>query len=286
MEKRALIAIVLSFVVLLSFNYLFPKNQGIKNQYNENQEVQQPIKEEKAYPSTEKELTMPVDISEEENISIFDEKQEVEIVFSNIGADIKSIFVLNKNNGQKEVLYNNKEAGKGMLAIESTNIPGLNTRKYDYNKTSKGIEFTTIVPGQAEIKKTITFSNSFSGIGLELSTKNLSEKQEPFSYRIKGPSEIEQVGTIAGRNFTEAAILIDDKIEKIKPNKKAYMEKEGDVSWVAIKNRYYVFLMKNLEPIQTVYSKLSGKESLALYEQTKTQTIKSGEMFSNNYVLY
>ena len=279
MEKRLIIAIALSFLVLLAFQFMGGKK---KTQF-----APAPISPVTKNAGTQASAALPQETAQRPEQSLKTEKGtettiaagEYEMVFSDIGGSVKKISV------GEDLLFREEDPAKKLFAMENNLIPDLSGQKFTKNEGPDFLEYEFTEQGWITITKRFTFHKAFNYINLQVSAKNLSSRKIAFSYRMTGPSALEKAGQVIGRSFLEADIKVNDKIWKAKSVKQP-QEKTGAISWAALKNRYFTLMLKpEASPGSVTVAQAPSKE-LAIYVNSQQYELVPGETVRNNYVFY
>ncbi len=259
MEKRVILAFVLSFVVLVGWSYLFghkprqvpPEDVGtIGEEKATPAPPVAPMPEPAIPPSTEKIMVSDI---EEKEIRI--ETPLYEAVFSNAGAAVKSFKLKNFPETLEEnsplidlaALEGSDEDFLG-AGFNAQAAPGTNKIFYDVDKRAlflgpdsspQDLTFGAMRPDGISIEQTFRFYPDTYQIDLTLTLLNLS------GHRIEG-NLTASVSNIPPKkrgyySFTGAALLLEGGLEKIKPGK---MEKpknlSGRIAWMAYEDAYFL----------------------------------------------
>lgn len=289
-----IVAIVLSMAVLMGFQMLNPKKQQkpiISEQYETTSEV---MGTRTAGPTI-----MPgtagssvTGIKREETID-FDEKEAVikterfSLVFSNAGGSLKKIFLndYREEDGQPELLVSVEDPSRRLFSITSGSEPGLQKTAFTESKMPGRIEYSLTTASGLQIMKRYTVQNKFHYIILDIFIKNTAAGIRNFSYDIAGPAGLGTKDQIAGRRFLEADTLIDGKIWKTK-NVKTAEQRTGNISWTALKDRYFALIMKPFSEPRAVTLYPAGNKEMAAALNSRIYEIGSGETIENRYLLY
>lgn len=279
MDKKMIIAIVLSLVVLFSFQMLAPKKPAVKAP------VPQRVSTEAAIPAKESGIKYQEKSAEpaqeETTATILTDKYE--LTFSNIGGSLKEVSLIKGD--EKETIYSEETPAMRSFTVTSPLVSGLENASFDEERGDGFIEYTYTDPGWLEVTKRYTFHKSLYIIGLELSFKNLSSRQIDLTYKIVGASSLDKTTQVAGRSFLQADILADGKLWKAKPGKGG-QERMGDIAWAAIKNRYYTVMLKPEEEVRTaIIQDLPNKDLLTALTSKKI-TARPGESVRQGYIMY
>jgi len=287
MEKKMIIAIVLSLAVLLGFQVFGPKKtvrrytpqtsvssrEAGGNDYVTGAKSWDPA----GAPSVEKPL-------QENTTGIQTDKYE--LVFSDIGGSLKKLSLNEyQEKGKGEILIDEKIPAERPFAMQSGLLAGLERRKYKLAKKNGMLEYHLIEPDLIEITKKYIFHKSLDCIGLDISIKNLSPRNIVFSYHLTSLSGLEKSSRVAGRNFLQADTMIDGKVWKTKSVKGA-QERTGHISWTALKNRYFALILKPLTPPESVTVRQSTKKTLMTGLNSRSYDLAPGEKVEDKYLLY
>lgn len=284
MEKKMIIAIALSMLILLGFQMLSPKKvvQTVSTQaeipsggtITTGQEaVSAPYRSEAIKETASESLTEMV-------------TDKYRYVFSDIGGSLKTLYVKGEElDAEDEVLLEVQSPELRPFSMQSPILAQLSRKKFDVIKGNNYIEYKFTDPGFLEITKTYKFHKAFDHIELSIATKNLSDRSISFSYKIIGPSGLQQTGKISGRSFLESNILIDDKIWKAK-SVKVTQERMGNIAWVALKNRYFTAVLKPFYSPKTAILSKSAGGILVTALTTTGYDISPSAVKDDNYVFY
>jgi YidC/Oxa1 family membrane protein insertase len=294
MEKRMIAAIVLSLAIILTFQFLQPKRAQ-----------QRPLdeklstgttKEGPALPRENAQAGMPavsgpesgkemqtIDYGKEEKKTISTEN--FYLTFSNIGASLEKITLKATGERDEEVLFEEENPAQRLFAMTSEMMPGLSVKMFDIKQSGDTLECTLKDSGPMGVVKRYTFHKSFNYIELEVSVRNETKQILPFSYSLVGPAALKEAGTVTGRNFLEANAMIDGKKWKVTAAK-GTQERAGDISWVALKNRYYTMVLKPLVPPRSVKIKDIADKNLLTEITTRTFNTRPGEQVKEAYIFY
>jgi YidC/Oxa1 family membrane protein insertase len=259
MEKRVILAFVLSFLVLISWSYLFgPKTRQAPpekiNPIEEETRVSHspvtPIPENVLPPRTE---TVEVPNIEEKEIKV--ETPLYEAIFSNAGASIRSFKLKNYHETLEEdspwIELATLEAGsEDFLGIgfHVQSIPERNRIFYDTDKNNlslnsesspQDLTFHAMHADGISIEQTFRFYPDTYRIDLEITLLNLS------GHQVEGNLKA-YINNIPPKkkgyySFTGVALLLDSELEEIKPGK---MEEQknlsGHIEWMAFEDNYFM----------------------------------------------
>lgn len=244
MEKRAIVALVLSLVVLVGYQFIASKYYPSKTAIQEQQDV---VHEKVAIPteSTKAEET-PKAIYPEGKDIVF-QNDLYNIIFSDVGAGIKSI-TLNRNPkhglNMPFTLIDVKGPDAGICEFYPDNFGvTANSARYDVKKLTDGMIFTARLSDGTVIEKTYIVHNTLYRIDLELNIKNIRDIDSIKKYSLVS-GIYEPVPQQDDRLF-EISAAIDNKTAKYKRRAKQFEVQKSDIpSWIMLKNRYFSIIVK------------------------------------------
>jgi YidC/Oxa1 family membrane protein insertase len=259
MEKRVILAFVLSFVVLIGWSYLF----GPKTQQVPPEDITPPEKEiphsgpvapmpEPVVPSRAEELTIARTVEDKE-IKI--ETPLYRAVLSTAGAAIKSFKLKNYHETLEEdspfiELVTLEGSGEDFLRIGFDAQPVFGTSRvfYDTDKSDislgpesspQDLTFHAMRPDGVSIEQTFRFYPDTYQIDLMITLSNLSGHQVEGNLKASiNNIPPEKKGYYS---FIGVALLLDRELEEIKPDK---MEEQknlsGRIEWMAYEDDYFL----------------------------------------------
>ena len=286
MEKRLIIAVALSFLVILSFNALSPKS------------VKAPIVQEISDTSAMQNIS-PVDasttnpgtlstISEEETII---ETDKYILTFSNIGGSLKNIALKEYEDSETGLpleLVAGAEKEEAIFAMDSKVLIGnLDKRAFEILENKNNIlSYKYSSAGNFEITKKYLFYKTNDYIELRILIKNIGTQVIDREYDIIGAAQVKQSGKIMGRKFLEIDSMIDGSLLVATKVKNGEQFIKGIISWTGIRERYFSVILKPIQEVDGVILRQIGKADLATGIRTKALTIYPGQSVEDLYVLY
>ena len=259
MEKRVILAFVLSLLVLISWSYLFgPKTQQAPTEDISPFEEETPLSHSPAAPAPEpvipsKTEEFAVPQIEEKEIKV--ETPLYEALFSTAGAAIRSFKLKNYHETMEEdspwiELATLDGSGEDFLGIsfKSQTVPEGNRIFYDSDKSdisltpessSQDLTFHAMRPDGVSIEQTFRFYPDTYQIDLTITLKNLSLNQVEGNLKASVNSiPPEKRGYYS---FTGAALLLDRELEEIKPKKMEEPKNlSGHIEWIAYEDDYFL----------------------------------------------
>ncbi|RKY42156.1 MAG: hypothetical protein DRP85_03850 [Candidatus Makaraimicrobium thalassicum] len=289
MEKRMIVAIALSLLVLLGFQNLEARRRASR-----------PPREistsavESAPVSGDREQRPEVDYGAgriRNEMPLREKVTEIQtekytLVFSDIGGSLKKLsFNEYYKKKKEEVLFDEERPAGRLFAIQSGILAGLEKKRFQKTEHEGFLEYRLTDPGWVEVTKRYTFHNTLDYIELEVSVENLSPRKIIFSYQITGPSRFKKASQIAGRSFLEADTMIDGKLWKIRSVKGA-QERTGNISWLGLKNRHFALILKPFHALKSVVIKQAESKDLLTALNSRDYELRPGEKVENKYLLY
>jgi len=285
MEKRLIIAVALSLMILLVFQKISPRRQmEIPCQEAATSGLSQAAGESRQGDFLPGKKAKNKSLQKEDITEI--ETEKYKMIFSDIGGNLKKLSIKGYSGDiPEEVLLEENEPDNQIFSMRSPLLPELDISKFRRTEGESFIEYTMVEEGLLSVTKKYSFRNSLDYIGLSVGVKNLSSHDILFSYQITGPSGLKKADSVAGRNFLEANALIDGKTWKTKVGKKT-IEKNGTIPWVALKNRYFSLILQSFEPAKSLIVQPEGTENLVTRLNSVSYRIAPSETITSEYCLY
>lgn len=282
MEKRLILALAVSVMIILAFQYMTVKQP-------------QPIvtgdKPQEAADRLPVKAQAPVDVisvppAEEDTIDV--ETERYIITFSNIGGAIKEIrlkdFKGYKADGPM-ILADIARQDDYIMNISSMDADtNLSFAQYGLVKTSDAVIYTTRTKDW-EISKKYILHNSSYGIDLQLTIKNISGSAKSFNYRIVGGSGVTE-HTEDGKRSIEATASVDGKFVGYRKPKSGRTVNMGAVKWAALKNKYFSIILKPMSQSSGQFYGEGADGMLVMGVDVDISSIGPGASAENRFVLY
>ena len=283
-QGRIIIAIVLSILVFVIWDFFFSGKEDIKNKEKKAKVVQiekETQKEEVYKKPQEKELVESKDelIKGEKTARIITVNTPLySVKISEKGALFKS-FVLKKyreavekDSPYKEIIVKKNKEGSIILGLEENSIPGiekaiffnnLNEDTVNVINEKRKVSFSWESPEGIVFEKVFSFSPEEYTIGLNINIKNGSSHNFNDKIKLSLIKYFKQEKAMYG--FEGPSALINNKLEQIKvkkiEDKNTY---SGTFKWIALQDRYFMssILPENNEDVHEGKMRLLFKDNI------------------------
>ncbi len=286
MEKRMVIAVGLSLLILFGFQLISPKpsQNKIATTYNKNTYTQNTEKE-KLFEDKVKAKDIEQSRDPENTVTI--RNGVTELVFSDLGANLKEISVYEQTGKAdvKERIYFQQQLENRIFTLNLPILNGIETAKFEIKEGPGFVEFTRIEENWLKVTKTYTYGQNDHAVKMEVKIENLSQGKKEIEYSLSGPGGIQENGSVSGRSFLEANVLMDGKIWKAS-KVKGPQERKGLAEWAAVKNRYYGIILKPEISTKSATIKEDTPGSLMTELSFGAWTIAPGAEIRQEYILY
>jgi YidC/Oxa1 family membrane protein insertase len=259
MDKRALLALALSFLVFFVWSSLFkpkPKEKPPEEQVTVKKKEGKPPLEEKIAP-----LGGKRDVLAEAQTGFQDITVETEIyraVFSGSGPQIKSFQLkkyrsaLGKNAPLKELVHVNDKGGYGFkLGFSGKNVPttgplsisrkAVTLRQYD---EPESLVYEWRSPEGVELRTAFLFHPNSYNIDLSAEVTNASNHAIDGNILLDIAHLPQEMRRSYG-SFEGLAMFIGDKLKQVKKDKLQGKEFMGQISWIAYEEHYFMTAIIN-----------------------------------------
>ena len=291
MEKKMLIALVLSLAVLFLFQNKFNKKPApVQGYVAETQQLgdvsESPAKNTvglgevplvaKAEKATLKETESTI------------KTKQYEIIFSDIGGSVKKWrlkdFEVSDQNAE-EVLIKEQAPANRMFAMKCAAVDGLEEKRFQMNRGPGFIEFTFESPGNIRVSKKYVFQKTADHIEIEINIENLSTMEKTTSYTLVGPSGVVDSGSVRGRSFLMADIKAPEGMVR-KGSVKGVWTESGPISWLAVKNRYFAVILKPFNDPASAQVQGNKKKGFVTALNSRSYVLSPGAVEKDSYLMY
>lgn len=276
MEKRVIVAVALSILIIVAFQYFAPRPV-----------VAPPPPAKIAEEVVVRAQLPPKPIPEGKDTEV--ETDKYVLTFNNIGGAIKRI-VLKEHKGLDSglpmELSRIKNPEEYLLNISSPQSSvSLDTSVYDIKKTD-GIVTYSLKAGDFEITKKYTLHNSKRSVELQLFIANISSSPKEFNYKIIGGAGVTEPHPQDNR-LIETASKINDKVMGFKrPKPGAKTINPGTVNWTALKNKYFSLVLKPFAATKNEFYSQDADGNIVAGVESEPVTIQPGAVLENRFLLY
>lgn len=296
MEKRLILAIALSILVIVSFQHyvsrMYPQQprvagQGLMQQNGQAEDTSaQHVVVEDAKKESVQAASLAAKYPNEEEYVV--ETDRLVVVFSNIGGSIKEIRLKDYLSDDKKsylAIATCKDPRQYIMSIsDPTNlIPSLNELPYTLSENKGRISYS-IKTENVEVEKTYALSRTDCLIESNIKVKNVGTQPITMSYRLLGGSGM--IEPPKDRRFYEVLAKINGKIDRSKDPKGARIINKGIVEWTALKTRYFSLILKPLSGATYQYCEGSMSEGLRTGVDVQGFTLDQRAMIENQSVLF
>ncbi|MGD8471219.1 MAG: membrane protein insertase YidC [Desulfobacteraceae bacterium] len=306
-QSRLLLAIVLSLVIFLAWQFYEAQRHPEKKAEPTAVEKKQAVKEtEKPYKEAVEtpapaEKAVVEEAAPKVAATITVDTPLYQAKISENGAVFYSFLLkkyrekVKKDAPLKQILTDNQTLGVGRLGFSGKSIAGLEkavfsvnlpSRKLDVNDSPRNLTFTWRSQDGIVIEKTYKFAPDNYAIGMAVSIKNGS-----------GSAIQDRLFVTLNSNaphgkrryaFEGPSALINDKLEEIKTKKlKDQNTFDGKIKWVALQSRYF---MSGLIPDEveeaSLYLALNSEKFLTARYRQPEKTIQPGTEYAYKYQLF
>ena len=290
MEKRALLAIVISMGILLLTQPLivkyFPQQKHVQKVQVSVNPGTAPASAVASQIQKAEQLPQPARQADEKDI-IF-ENEEYRAVLSNAGGVIKSA-TLKKHldsKGNPMVLFDESNPSDATFAVSGLS-PAIDKAVFAYSMRPNGVLFTAKSPDGLSVEKEITFRPGVYAIDLRQTLTNYSGQSKNIKYSIVNGAGLTSLSP-QDEMYAELVKEIDGKVTNVnKRSIKSPVTWEGMlVNWVSLKSRYFSLTTKPPVSFKTVYSNRLQDNKLQSRIGSDSFTVASNSSVTHDFVLY
>jgi len=277
MEKKTLLAVVLSILVIMTFQmWMGKKHPQIAPQGAPAARVVEPlvaentdVKEAIIAPEDEEELTYETD--------------RFLIIFSNQGGAIKRIGLkqfADTSTQEPHLLAEIENPRYYTGAFKLLDYGGLDTAVYTVNQYDNTITYT-YKTSEIEVNKRYTIRNYNDYIELDVIINNTSGKTMRSASSIIGGSHIFIADKMA-RRYANASAKVDGKLVRDRRNS----IRPGGVSWVALNSKYFTIILRPYQLGVKAFTNLVDKTQFVTGLETAQLTIAPASRITQQYMMY
>jgi YidC/Oxa1 family membrane protein insertase len=274
MEKRLIVALVLSVAVMLVFQNFYTGKQPRKVEVADKQDVLPEAEmEEPAKEQTARHLAG-------NRIAVDTEK--FILTFDDVAGSIVRVQLIDfiDKTGEAEKLIDVPDAEYGIFATD------LNINVDRFRISQRSNKITLEAKGsRLGITKEIYLGENENLLECVLTIKNVSDRQIKDDYSIVTASYLRDDSAVS-RRFIETNAMVNGVISKSRRPKKGDIYNDGIVSWAALKSRYFALIMKPYQPTRGTYVAPLNDDNMAVGIRMPEFSLSPSEEIEYRYTLY
>jgi len=249
MEKRLLIAFLLSFIVLTSWSYLNPPPKPIEKttQAITNKELVSIEPEEQATFSPE---TVPQAVNSKEDITVL-ENDKIKVEFTNVGGTIKKIII--------------KQFNFSLPVTKIYTVAGFEETAFVLKQNLNNELVYVAQKGNARVEKKYSLSQNDYIIKTSVQTEGLSNLDIGV-YKVDAASVDSKTLQSPQRALFEYSIGLSNRIIRkdhaVEFNAKENKSEVAEVTWVGFRNQYFCMIVKPEFKTQKFVINVEDKKNL------------------------
>ncbi|MDD4202066.1 MAG: membrane protein insertase YidC [Candidatus Omnitrophica bacterium] len=274
MEKRLIIAIGLSVLVMMAFQKVMPPTQQIQTETIYNNDMQpvdsQEVEEKRNI------LTIKEELFEEQT-------DKLSIIFSNVNGAIKSI----KLKEYDFVIFNEEKPSQYLFnTVDLQPYAKINQSPFSVQQEKGKITFSYhSLESQYIIKKEYKFTEDSYDIGLSIITENGSDVTGAYKYEVTTSPVISEVSGVKGQKFIETNFQVNGVLVTKKNIKKAKEYIKGIIGWTAVKNRYFIIAVQPPKTADQITIAKTDNNEMIETVILEPQIIAPGQSAQNEFML-
>jgi len=283
MEKRLILAIAFSVMIIVTFQYLGPKPAPVPTAAAPSAAAAQAVKG--------RDINEPAIVIEPavEEKTLIVETDRFILTFSNVGGSLKEIRLKD---------YRDLKTDEPLLLAEIQNpasyifaLSGVSPKvaldkiAYDISTRDGAVVYSAAV-GELSIMKRYIIHKASYNIELQLFIKNTSGSAKEIRYRIiAGAGLVEKIEQDKALIETYSKINgVTVKFKRAKPGE--IIINPGSVSWTALKAKYFSLILKPLAQTGSEFYVQSGPGSIVTGVESEPFTIPPFTAIENKFILF
>lgn len=284
MEKRLIIAVACSVLIIVSFQYfakpakeaqVCPPPSVVSSDAVKTSETKTGSFPQEATPQ----------LAEKTNLL---ENSKYAVEFSNVNGAIKRICLKEYSEVKAatpfclaNILNQNDYIGSMSSSDTSMKLDGV---VYPVEVVDNSVIFRLNV-GSLQVTKRYDLSKDKFAIRLQVSVKNMSSSPRTIDYRMIAGAGVDEEIT-QNKQFVEVSTKIGDKVIGFKQPKDARITNPGNISWTALKNKYFSMVLKPFTKTNSQFYSVSKDGYLVNGVDIAPITIQPGETAEQKYIIY
>lgn len=281
MEKRLIIAVTLSILIIVFFQWIFPSPKQTTPVVGPGEKAI--IKEIEPQART---LPAPPPTVEEKELNA--ETDKFIITFSDAGGSIKKIQLKDykkaKSNEPLTLAEESNPSGYIFSIKDTIDKLPIDYSAYAVDRKDDTVTYTLKLRDLEIIKKYILHKSSNS-IDLQIFIKNFSSQPKEFEYQIISGSGIVEPSK-TDKHLIEVISKVDGRIVNFKRPKNNIISNPGIVSWVALKTRYFSLILKPFGQAKSQFHGFSAGENLFSGIEMQKLSIPANSFVEHKFTLY
>jgi len=262
MEKKVLLAVTLSIIVILVYPIILAKiNPDLAIQTQKPQLVQKQvvIKENIDIPTKETELVNELPSSAiTANLSA--DKYVLDL--TNIGGSISRILIKDPKRKREIAIVAKAMNSAGILSVDGKGIlSGMSSQPFIIHNDTKTF---LLENNDLKLEKNISFLKDKYGLDTVIKITNKTAQNQDLTFNITAASNISKIETDETRYIEFDIHYKDGSVKKLTGNKLLENNKlyKNDIDWISLKNKYYAIIAKPDFDSKGVFIKNNAKESI------------------------
>ena len=284
MEKKLIVAVALSILVIITFQHFFTPPPS--------KTTLAPVQEQavtQAVPAVEK--TAEISVAKQPSVTeseVVLETDKYFLTFTNLGGSIKDIRLKDyKDSASGEPLQlvriNNPQEYICLMKDAVHSRP-LDSSLYEVEKTDGQIVYRLRSDGFEVVKRYI-LHNSQHYIELQLEIKNLSDQKMDFGYQIIGGAGLDEQKA-QDKRLVEVSSNIDGKTVGFKNPKDGRITQPGIVSWTVLRNKYFSLILKPFAQTKNQFYNAGKEGSFVTGVSVQDATLPPKSFVEHKFLLY
>ncbi|MFH1782022.1 MAG: membrane protein insertase YidC [Candidatus Omnitrophota bacterium] len=288
MEKRTIIAIVISILMLIFYpmfvSKFYPPQEVLYEDISDSESLAEPIKQTKLAIDEEKPIVndkVLFDLNVAEKVL---SNNRYVINMTNLGASVSSIEI--KDHTRFDVLLVEDALNQaGVFSMKGRgSLLGIDTQLFTIKEDTN--TFVASINGLL-VEKTIDFIEDNYALRSSVEITNTSNTARPYSFDLVTASNISNKEKFEGRYIEGDVYFSSSKFKKIAGGKfkDSYFTYPENIEWVALKNKYYSIIAKPDFKISGVFTNnIDNKPIIGL--SSGEEVIMPGETRQYNMLVY
>ncbi|MDO8603435.1 MAG: membrane protein insertase YidC [Candidatus Omnitrophota bacterium] len=284
MEKKVLLAVTLSIVVILVYPLILAKiNPDLVNPSQKSQLVQKQEVVEKNIDIKTREIE-PVDNLPSNAITENFYTDRYELAITNINGGISEILVKDAKRQSDITLVSKAMRSASILAIEGKGILTVSSSQpYTIHNDKQTVSLDS---NDIRIEKKISFLSDRYGFDTVTKLTNKTSQAQELSFDITTASNISKKEMLETRYIELDIHYKDGSVKKVTGNKLLTQSRlyKNNIDWISLKNKYYIIIAKPDFDAKGVFTKnVSGEPTLGFIVEDDKIAAGETKMYEINF---